>query len=556
MPGFAEAPARHIVELARAEVNGNPSATRELRQFAGIRLADAETGVHNVLKQHGYSCTVKIEYADLGGDEFKTFPFIYLSSWLAYLGIRRISRQMVGTSSLAKMKQVLQEFWRRFRSVNPGHEVFELADSGQLQLNYTIPYFSHSDEGRTYKKEALWIFSVHGCLGRGTSHYLQRNKHLARFHRNEFGLNFVGQTWGTQLLIATMLREMSNENPEAMQTLLSLFASDAARLAREGLDVGGIHLWFLHVGTKGDLPALGKLGSFKRTFSHCPRAPRSKKACGGICHRCLGGQEESIPHGMEPFPYEDFSSNPGWERTQDQVEPWDHIPKVMTGMPTNPMQRSQFFFFDVWHMFHLGIAKHYLASCLVVVVESLMPELQEHRSVEAKFDWISQQYRQFCKDRRLSMWVKDLSRDSLQWPQGSTCPIGKWNKGSASTAIMLFLGFFCDRYDLKSSDDEMLRLIVARLQTYVFHRSFPWRLSTAVLVCDIWFWWNILRWACYFVACHWHWSGWGYWSIEFGIFIPLQLWILANVLEREACCWMFSFLPSLVPTAGLLSIEC
>ena len=26
---------------------------------------------------------------------------------------------------------------------------------------------------------------------------------------------------------------------------------------------------------------------------------------------------------------------------------------------------------------------------------------------------------------------------------------------------------------------------------------------------------NILRWACYFVACHWHWSGWGYWSIEF-----------------------------------------
>ena len=478
VPGFAEAPARHIVELARAEVNGNPRATVQMREFAGIRLQDAEVGVHNVLRQYGYSCPVRIDYADLGNEEMKSFPFIYLSSWLAYLGIRRISRQLVGTSSLAVMKKVLGEFWSRFKTVNPGHEVFDLAESGQLQLKYTIPYYSHSDEGRTYKKEALWIYSVHGCLGRGTSHYLQRKKHLARFHRNEFGLNFVGQTWGTQLLIATMLREVSNENPEAMNALLTLFASDAARLAREGLDVGGIRLWFLHVGTKGDLPALGKLGSFKRTFSHCPRAPRSRRACTGICHRCLAGQEESIPDGMEAFPYEDLSRNPIWERSVNQVEPWDNIPAVMNGMPINPMQRSQFFYFDVWHLFHLGIAKHYLASCFVVIVESLMPEIQEHRSVESKFGWISQQYRQFCKDKRLSTWVKDLGRESFQWPQASSCPVGRWNKGAASTAIMLFLGFFCDRYDLKSSDDEMLRLIVARSLKSVFF---------VLMVCDICF---------------------------------------------------------------------
>ena len=115
--------------------------------------------------------------------------------------------------------------------------------------------------------------------------------------------------------------------------------------------------------------------------------PDPRKACGVDLSQCvLEAKKNQFHMGMEPFPYEDFSSNPGWERTQDQVEPWDHIPKVMTGMPTNPTQRSQFFFFDVWHMFHLGIAKHYLASCLVVVVESLMPELQEHRSVEAKFE--------------------------------------------------------------------------------------------------------------------------------------------------------------------------
>ena len=463
LPAFAEVPSRHVVELARVEVSNNPHASGKMREFSQVRLEDAEIGVHQVLSKYGLSCPLEIEYVNLGSDELKSFPYLKFSTWLEYLGLRRISRQLVGTSSLSRMKAVLFEFWNRFEKINPQHQVFEMAASNQLKLKYTIPFFSHSDEGRSYKKEALWILSVHGCLGRGTQNYLKHGKHKTPLRRNQLGLNFVGQSWSTQYLFATMMRELSTKNPDAMQELLAIFARDASELATRGLVTSdGVRLWFLHLGCKGDLPALGKCaGSLKRTFSHCPRAPTSKKACGGICHLCLAGQEEVRQNGINGFPYEDLSESPSWLPTRDLVLPWDEEPRILEGLPLNFSQRARFFQFDVWHLFHLGVAKHYLASALVVIVESRLPALTPYRSVEAKFEWLTQVYRQYCRDNRLSTWVKELSCDSLQWPQGSACPLGKWNKGAASTTIMLFLGFFCEKYIAGKTEDELLLLIAA-----------------------------------------------------------------------------------------------
>ena len=94
-----------------------------------------------------------------------------------------------------------------------------------------------------------------------------------------------------------------------------------------------------------------------------------------------------------------------------------------------------------------------------MIVESRLPALAGFRSIDAKFQWITERYRQYCKSNKLSMWVREINKDSLQWPQSSACPIGKWNKGAASTAIMLFLGEFCKRYIKGISDDESLLLI-------------------------------------------------------------------------------------------------
>ena len=357
--------------MARAEVRENPRAPDDLKEFSKIRLEDAETGVHTVLRKYGLACKVQIDTKNLGPKQLADFPYIKLSSWFQYLTTARIARQFCGVSSLQKMKRVLAEFWKRYQAVHPNHDIFQRARQGALDLPSTIPYFSHSDEGRAYKKEALWIFSVHGCLGRGTLAFLKRRKHKAPLHRNEMGLNFVGQSLSTQFIFSTLLRETATDHPGVLQSLLKIFAEDAQVLFRQGFQTQeGHQLWAAHLGSKGDLPALGKVGNFVRTFSHVPRAPKSRKPCEGICFRCLAGQEKNERNGKEDFPFEDLSRSPAWVSTIDRVEPWNTFPPLLEGAPVDRDQPSSFYCIDLWHVFHLGIAKHFVGSSLAVIVES------------------------------------------------------------------------------------------------------------------------------------------------------------------------------------------
>ena len=169
---FAKAPAKHIVELARAELRANPdNVSAPLRDFAGVRLADAEVGVSHVLRRYDMMVPLPLEKV-LIGDEPETLeiPWLKLSAWVKFLlETGRFSRQLCGTKDFASRRLVLGEFWRRFQCICPQHEIFEWANDGLLRLDSTVPYYSHSDEGRTNKKEAIWIFSCHGALGRGTS---------------------------------------------------------------------------------------------------------------------------------------------------------------------------------------------------------------------------------------------------------------------------------------------------------------------------------------------------------------------------------------------------
>ena len=83
--------------------------------------------------------------------------------------------------------------------------------------------------------------------------------------------------------------------------------------------------------------------------------------------------------------------------------------------------------------------------------------------MEAKFGAITEMYRDYCRANKLSMWVTEINRESIVWPQSSACPIGKWNKGSASTTMMLFLGWFAENHIKGHTEDELLLLIAAML---------------------------------------------------------------------------------------------
>ena len=42
--------------------------------------------------------------------------------------------------------------------MEPDYELWELADAGKLDLKFTLPIYSHSDEGRTLKKKRFGFF--------------------------------------------------------------------------------------------------------------------------------------------------------------------------------------------------------------------------------------------------------------------------------------------------------------------------------------------------------------------------------------------------------------
>ena len=463
---IAEAPCKHLVELARAEVAANPRATATMRLFARVQLSNAEQGVHNVFKEHGYTAPVPVDSLDLGPGKLKDFPVIKLSSWCQYLlDTGRIARQMVGVATLAKMRAVLKEYWRRFQTIRPRHGIFEMAEQGLLQLDSTVPFFSHSDEGRSYKHLPLFVLSSHGALGRGTRSYLNAKCHKAPLRRNGMGMNFIGKTWTTQFMFTTVLKTVTQEHPEIFEKLIEAYAADVEKLLTEGIcsKDGQVQLWFAHVGTKGDLPALTKLGNFKRSFANVPRGPASKRACKGICFGCLAGQEADPASGAIAIPYENFNPNAEWVATLNRFAPWaGATPAILGGVPLDLEGQIAFFRTDLWHNAHMGVIKHFTASAFVAIVESDLPSVPAG-SIETKFTWLTKVLKDFfasCGKRPL---VQEISRDTLNFPSSTVCPLGKWSKGQASTEMMHFLDHFGQTYIVGNTANRLLLAIVPRL---------------------------------------------------------------------------------------------
>lgn len=104
-----------------------------------------------------------------------------------------------------------------------------------------------------------------------------------------------------------MLKSITSENPNAIDKVMEIFSQDAYQLTCNGLisNDQSKRVYMVHLSSKGDLPALAKVGGLVRTFSHVPRAGSSRTAANGICHFCLAGQEADST-GRPSIPYEEF----------------------------------------------------------------------------------------------------------------------------------------------------------------------------------------------------------------------------------------------------------
>ena len=454
-----EAPCSHVVEFARTQVHQCPDGVSDvMRRFAAIPLNDAEKGCRKLFVENQCLPPCKVEHVSLGAGALSKFPYLKFSSWAQWLlDSKRLWRLFCGVSSWEKMREVLAEFWERYRAIRPSHEV---------DLSRTVPYFSHQDEGRGYKHQAIMIFSSHGCLGRGTSTYVRRGRHLLPTHRSGLGLNFLGNTWASQALFMTMLRSTSDANPDAIPTMMEIYARDASDLGDEGVTSadGQMHIWMIHLNSKADLPALSKIAGFPRSFAHVPRQVSSRNPCGGICPWCLAGREADA-NGQCDLPFEDFSLRPNWLGTIEAEEPWSEEPILMAGQPMDRSMLAHFFATDIWRNFHLGIGKHFVANSFVAIIERT--NMWAGQSVEKKLQNLTDAFKQYCKKAKVTPHMMEISRSTMTWPFSSVAPVGAWSKGSQTTCFMKFLEEFLES-NLNDCDDVVIRA-VATCPSDAFH---------------------------------------------------------------------------------------
>ena len=443
-----------MVALARAHVGENPQASDAVRAFARVGLSNAEEGCHKLFREHGLCAPVLVERMELGEQALKEVPFVRLSTWAKFLlDSGRLWRQMCGAKSLTMMEMILTESWSRFRQQHPGHEVFSL----MRPMHRVIPFFSHSDEGRTYKSKPIYILSCHGALGRGTQASLRHADPTLHVSDQQQGLNFVGNTWSNQFIFTCVVRQYMVENPDLLDEISRVFASDTRKLIMEGIEgQDGTRIYMLHIATKGDLPALAKLGHFERTFSHAPRQASSRKACVGICHVCMAGCEEGTH-----IPYENFSMNPEWVATVGSQDPWPELPPILEGLPMEVGAETQFFQPDLWHNMHLGCLKHWLGGSFAAVVENLHHPMFQGASVDARFAFLTEQFKMYCRLNKLSPHLSEISRQTMSWPMSSAVPVAAWSKGSASTDFMRFLDFFMKERVIGKTEDVVLLDVAA-----------------------------------------------------------------------------------------------
>ena len=219
---------KHTVKVAKAAVKDNPnSQSRALLQFAAVRTNDAESAAHRIFRENNLTVDIKIDRLNLGQDRsVNSFPFIKLSTWVTYLLDHGLLNKLTGIEDEVYMEDVLLEFWSRYRALFPEHDLWNHPD---IDLSRAIPVYTHTDEGRTYKKRPLLVFSTHGCLGSGSQPQRWADADDATVdvqdisvEDSEMNMNFIGSTWGTHFIHASVLKSVSDGEPQVIPGIMKV----------------------------------------------------------------------------------------------------------------------------------------------------------------------------------------------------------------------------------------------------------------------------------------------------------------------------------------------
>ncbi|CAE7769723.1 STRN3, partial [Symbiodinium microadriaticum] len=155
----------------------------------------------------------------------------------------------------------LEAFRDKMQPLKPRHPVFSLPASARAS---TIPLYLIGDEGRGYKKSAVFVLGSESMLGEGC------DAEDSQTAEDKMKMNFVGNTMLTRQLFACIPKYLYAKDDKPLHNLVTIWAKDFAKLFYDGLAVGSTgctKTWRVAVmGLKGDWPALDKLGRLLRQW--------------------------------------------------------------------------------------------------------------------------------------------------------------------------------------------------------------------------------------------------------------------------------------------------
>lgn len=425
---MAQAPCAVAIRTARAVVKEVPAVGRSsVGALARCHLTSSERDTGRVTKRFGLKLPIPLSKTRVGVEWIR---FIQMTDWAKFILQSHLWHRLCGLSSPDEKQcsEIWTSFWKRYKEIDPNHSIFKRKGHDFAR---TCALLLHCDEGRSLKKSPLMVIAAHSILGFGlsTSSSNLKNKYRAQ------KLNYEQPTWVTRFLLSVLPRKYYGDEAEddqagggPFQDLVDAICADLRHLSDEGIETEQGTFYFCVVKVMGDWPFIQKFGNLGRSFMNISKAASSRAAPKGICHLCKAD--------MVGVEWENFSVRPPtWVATVNTLTAFVEEPAYLQ-LEHNECFPEDFLTFDLFHAWHIGCGRTFLASALAILAASSAFAGGIDSSLEkmtAEFvDWMSTTGNK-CQLRK-------ITRAKLGWPAATTYPAGTWSKGKTSTVLMVFFG--------------------------------------------------------------------------------------------------------------------
>jgi len=420
------------VRTAKAVQQEVPEVARSsLGRLADIKEKNAERDVHKLTSKFKLTLPIPMSSFKAG---WETFQYLKMSSWAYFLLSRNLWHHLAGLESpdMPKCQQSWSLFWERFRQVRPGHEIYRRPG---FDFSRCCALLLHGDEGRSLRKAAVLILAAHSILGYGTRTSSTSRK--AELHK----LNYKKTTWITRFLLGVLPKafysmdgddgggsERENEEfqSDIYENLLNAIATDLRNLFDHGIvsPLDGQRYFFCTLNVMGDWPFIQRSGHLARSFFNAAKhAKPTKTDPKGICHRCLADRPGVL--------WEDFQSQvPPWLASMNTESPFTSEPSLLL-LPHVQEDPAELFAWDLFHTWHLGCAKVFLGTAVIVLATSALFV----GGVEKRLEAVTERFLTWCDEKCLKPHLRKLSKETMSWTTTTTYPSGVWSKGHTARVL-------------------------------------------------------------------------------------------------------------------------